>query len=156
MESRYPDEEAQRHDSPSRRSFIEGDNASTQQDAGSNGDKRRTSAMTLDDKEKLTMNERTHFNKVTGLQILGVLIALLLACFIEASSDWVASLNPPSLTIGAIAIDAVGLLLVGLILGIPVTILFWNKVVSPIFEVRKIRYIHGLVIFTVIYWFRGL
>ena len=102
------------------------------------------------------MNEQTHFNKVTGKQIFGALIALLLGCFIEASSDFVMSLNPPSLTLDAITIDTFGLLLVGLVLGVPVTMLFWNKLVSPIFEIRKIKYIHGLIIVTVIYWFSGL
>ena len=102
------------------------------------------------------MGEGTHFGQVTGKKILGAVLALVIACLIEASSDWVDSLVQPHLTIGAIVIDAVGLLAVGLILGVPVAMLFWNKLVAPVFEVRKIRYLHGLIIVTVIYWIGGV
>lgn len=102
------------------------------------------------------MNEQTHFNKVTGVQIFWVVIALSLAALIEASTDWVKSQHPPNLTLGSIGMEAVGMLLVGLILGVPITLLFWNKLIAPIFDVRKIKYLHGLVIVTVIYWFSGL
>jgi len=102
------------------------------------------------------MNEQSYFKGPTKLQILGTLIILLIACLIEGASDWVDSLNPPSLTMGAIAIDAIGIFFVGLLIGIPVTMLVWNKLVAPIFEVPKIRYVHALIVCTVIYWIGGL
>lgn len=102
------------------------------------------------------MTESECFKRPNKVQLLVVLLALALACFIEASSDWVASLDPPSMTVGAIALDAVGLLLIGLLIGVPVTILGWNKLVSPIFSVPKIQYVHALVLVTAAYWIRGL
>lgn len=102
------------------------------------------------------MNEPTHFNKVSSIQIFWVVFALSVAALIEASSDWLKSQNPPSLTIGSIAMDTIGFFLVGLAIGVPVTMLFWNRLVVPVFDVRKIRYVHGLIIVTVIYWFSGL
>lgn len=92
------------------------------------------------------MNNQTHFNKVTGVQVFWVMVALSLAALIEASTDWLKSQTEPSLTVESIMKDAVGLLLVGFIIAVPLTMLFWNKLVAPVFDVRKIKYVHGLVI----------
>jgi|GEM_PF-3734223 len=102
------------------------------------------------------MNEQAYFKKPTKLQICGTVIILLIACLLEGASDWFDSLNLPSLTMGAIAIDAIGIFLVGLLIGVPIGMLVWNKLVAPIFEVPKIRYVHALVLVTVIYWISGL
>jgi hypothetical protein len=83
-------------------------------------------------------------------------MGLLLGCLIEASSDWVNSLNPPSMTLGAIALDTLGLLLVGMLIGVPVAVLLWNRLISPIFGVPRIRYVHALILVTVAYWINGL
>ncbi len=83
-------------------------------------------------------------------------MALILGCLIEASSDWVNSLNPPSMTLGAIALDTIGLLLVGLLIGVPIALLLWNRLVSPVFLVPRIRYVHALILVTAAYWINGL
>ena len=102
------------------------------------------------------MSEKTHFGKVTKLQQFCALVALFIGCFFEASWDFLKAQTPPSMTLDAILMDTVMILAVGLVLGIPVTMLFWNRLVAPIFEVRKIRYVHGLVVATVLYWLSGI
>jgi len=51
---------------------------------------------------------------------------------------------------------AVGHLIIMLMIGIPIPLLIWNRLVAPIFGVPKIRYLHGLVLATAIYWVKGL
>jgi len=102
------------------------------------------------------MNKEQYLNKLSAPKLLCTLFALGLACFIESSRDWVMSLSPPRLTAGAILLDAICLLIVVLILAVPITVLVWNNLISPVFEVNKIKYIHGLVIFTVFCWIGGL
>ncbi len=102
------------------------------------------------------MSEQRDFKKPTKLQILGTIIILSIACLIEGASDWLDSLNTPSLTGFKIAIDAIWLFFIGLVIGVPVAMLVWNRLVAPIFELPKVQYIHALVLVTVIYWFNGL
>ena len=102
------------------------------------------------------MTERQEFGRPTGLQIVVTLVIFALACLLEGASDWINSLSPPSLTIGAISVDAVAYLCAGLLIGVPVALLVWNKLVAPIFSVPKLRYVHALVLVTAIYWIKGL
>ena len=102
------------------------------------------------------MTEKNSFNQPTKIQLAIVLMALILGCLIEASSDWVDSLNLPSMTLGAIALDTVGLLMVVLLICVPIAVLLWNRLISPIFLVPRIRYVHALILVTAAYWINGL
>ena len=93
---------------------------------------------------------------VSTKQLIATICALLFGCFVEASSDWIAEQVGKNLTAKSIIIDAAGLFLVGLIIGVPVAMLFWNKLLSPIFGVPRVLYVHALVLVTAAYWINGL
>ncbi|WP_119969696.1 hypothetical protein [Shewanella japonica] len=102
------------------------------------------------------MSDVEAFNKVTKKQVAVSVFFLSLACFIEASNDFVANLNPPSLTFNNILVDTVGFLIVGLVIGLPVAKAFWNRLLSQVFLLPKINYGQALVLVTCIYWIGGI
>jgi hypothetical protein len=102
------------------------------------------------------MKKKKSFNKVTPMQTIFAILALILACYFEASYDFICSLSPPSMTQNMILIDTIGILLVGFILGFPITMLMWNKLLAPIFNIPKINYIQALVLISALYWIKGL
>ena len=84
--------------------------------------------------------------------MVGTLLALILACFIEASSDWITTLNDPRLTLGGIAIDTVIALIVVLAIAVPITMFFWNRLLAPIFQMPRVTYVHALVLTAAVSW----
>lgn len=102
------------------------------------------------------MNDNHQLGTVSSKQLAGTLLALILGCFIEASSDWLATHTDPSLTLGAIAIDTVVFFIVGLVIGVPITMFFWNRLLAPIFQIPRVKYVHALVIISAVYWINGL
>lgn len=83
------------------------------------------------------------------------LVVVVIACLMHASDDWLMGTvsRPPSLTLGAIVCDWFLLVLVNIVLAAPITLVLWNFVVSPTFEVRRIRYIEALVLTGLMCWF---
>ena len=98
------------------------------------------------------MNDDYQLGNVSSKQLVGTLLALILACFLEASNDWITTQTDPSLTLGGIAIDTVGLLIIGLAIAIPITMFFWNRLLAPIFQMPRVTYVHALVITAAVNW----
>ena len=98
------------------------------------------------------MNDDHELGNVSSKQLVGTLLALILLSFIEASMDWITTLNDPSLTLGGIAIDTVGILILVLAIAVPITMFFWNRLLAPIFQMPRVTYVHALVITAAVYW----
>ena len=98
------------------------------------------------------MNDDHQLGNVSSKQLVGTLLALILACFIEASSDWITAQRDPSLTLRGIAIETVGILFLGLAIAVPITMFFWNRLLAPIFQMPRVTYVHALVITAAVNW----
>lgn len=93
---------------------------------------------------------------VSTRQLIATLCALVLGCLMEASSDWLTEQAGKNLTGKSILVDTLALLLVILVIGVPVALLFRNRLLAPIFGIPRIRYAHGIIVVTAAYWISGL
>ncbi len=96
------------------------------------------------------------YTGVSGTQIWLAVLLLAIAALIEGSSDWIDHGLPPSLTLPEILRDTLGMFALCLVIGVPITMVCWNKLLAPVFHVKRIGYVHGLILVAAASWIAGL